>query len=486
MENKNSRTVAEMYDVSTYTDLELYNLLDMNSPTDHELEARIIFLIRKYVNMQNESGDELAQFFTNIHKRFFDMSDDSEDEGESPEPVSFKESKLANTIEHFQNKTIETMEGMNEATDANAVPPMQNSVPFQNSAPLVNELDTTTNPNVNVNTSSVGYTKSLEFATGNLNPLLNQTIKRIISVDSQYRDNKKTLTSNFTFNLSEPLKGVVSMKLYSVQIPYTWYTISTGYGSNLIYLKGNSPGIDDGYHDYPISIEPGNYNPTDLAGNINASISNLAATYKYDVSFATTSMNYKPGNSLNTFVVDITKQYNETSYDISFSGLGASKSPFNTIANRRTTDANIGEFLGFANSRYSLYKLNSNLLPNRATTVTTDTNNVVYSLTNANNYFTVYKYTGPEENTSLTTGIDISFVINLSSKTGQSYSRAALLTDLSAQIFASDYLDNNYSYLKRLDISNTTLDASMAGYRTSSVFQLALKTNRTNTRNLAY
>ena len=304
--NDRDRTDSEMYNVSTYTDQELYNLLDVNSPTDHELEARIIFLIRKYTNMQNESGDELAQFFTNIHKRFFDVSDDSEDD-EALAPVSFKESKLANTIEHFQNETSETtnsIEGMTSSIDVNSLPPMQNSVP------LASQVNTNTNTNISADTSSVGYTKSLDFATGNLNPLLNQTIKRIISVDSQYRDNKKTLTSNFTFHLSEPLKDVVSMKLYSVQIPYTWYTISTGYGSNLIYLKGNSPGIDNGSYDYPITITPGNYSPSDLAGNINASISNLAATYT-DVSFATTSMNYKPATSINTFVVDITKQYNE-------------------------------------------------------------------------------------------------------------------------------------------------------------------------------
>jgi len=48
------------------------------------------------------------------------------------------------------------------------------------------------------------------------------------------------------------------------------------------------------------------------------------------------------------------------------------------------------------------------------------------------------------------------------------------------------YLDSNYSYLKRLDISNTTFDASMNGYLTNSIFQLALKTNRYNTNNIPY
>ena len=59
----------EMYDVNKYTDDELYNILDLINPSDRELEAKIIFLMRKYENMQNKSGDELAKFFKNIYTK---------------------------------------------------------------------------------------------------------------------------------------------------------------------------------------------------------------------------------------------------------------------------------------------------------------------------------------------------------------------------------------------------------------------------------
>jgi hypothetical protein len=471
MENNSHRKSEEIYDVSTYTDQELYDLLDINSPTDHELEARIVFLIRKYSNMQNESGDELAEFFTNIHKRFFDVSD-SEDESEPP--IQFIDSKMANVIEQFTSKTIESMDNMNASqTLTNTLTNLQNSVP------LANQIGNgTTNTN---ESNNVGYTKTLDFATGTLNPLLNQTIKRIISVDSQYRDDKTCLSSNFTFHLSEPLKDVVSMKLYSIQIPYTWYTISTGYGSNLIYLKGSSPGLNNGSYDYQISIAPGNYGPSDLASAINDSISIIKSTYT-DVSFATTAMNYNSYTSINTFVIDITKQYNETSYDISFSGL---TSPYNS--NRiGSSSVSIPGFLGFANSSYAPYIIKSGLLPNTVSTQSNDTNLRVYTLTSSNYYFTVYKYIGPQENTSLSRGIDISFNISFSLSIGQSYTRTELVNDISIQLYNSQYVDSNYSYLKRLDISNTTLDASANGFLTNSIFQLALKTNRFNTNNIPY
>ena len=61
----------DLYDISKYSDKELYDILDMNNPTDRELEAKIIHLINKYDNMQNESGDKLSLFFQNIYNHFF-------------------------------------------------------------------------------------------------------------------------------------------------------------------------------------------------------------------------------------------------------------------------------------------------------------------------------------------------------------------------------------------------------------------------------
>ena len=65
----------------------------------------------------------------------------------------------------------------------------------------------------------VKLTKQLDYSKDSLNPLLKQTIKRIISIDSQYRNSQTNSPStNFTFDLSEPLRDVVSLSLYSIQI----------------------------------------------------------------------------------------------------------------------------------------------------------------------------------------------------------------------------------------------------------------------------
>ena len=41
---------TDLYDVDNYTDAQLYDILDMNSPTDRELEAKIIHLINNQMN----------------------------------------------------------------------------------------------------------------------------------------------------------------------------------------------------------------------------------------------------------------------------------------------------------------------------------------------------------------------------------------------------------------------------------------------------
>jgi hypothetical protein len=107
-------------------------------------------------------------------------------------------------------------------------------------------------------------------------------------------------------NLSESIDNVISMKLYSVQIPYSWYTINKSFGSNFFYIKGNSPGINNGDHDVKVEITTGTYTPTEIVSRINErfdllrSVRNndtLKRDSKYasavDLSFGNTKVSYQ-------------------------------------------------------------------------------------------------------------------------------------------------------------------------------------------------
>lgn len=432
----NKSDSGSIYDIDNYTDSELYDILDLNHPSDRELEAKILFMIHRYSNMQTTSGNELATFFENIYHRFFDSEDS--------EPHTISE----------ENENTQMIEGMTGNDDVN--PPQDNKetivgVPQNPNFFTVGQASAPT-------TSVIGYTKSLDYTKDQLNPLLQQTIKRVISIDSQYRYDKKTMTTDFTFNLSDPLKDVVSLKLYSIQVPYTWYTISASYGSNFFYLKGNSPGIDKGNYDYQIAIPAGNYSPSELVTALNNSIKNMA-TQNTDVSFGKTELTYNSNTSLITISIDITKQYNETAYALQFPSL------------------EVANYLGFVNQTYQPYIINSYSFGS------TYNPNTTFSLDTTNNYFTVYKYIGPNKFDINTSVIDSSFQIKLSLTTGFVHTRNEIFSDLSAQLHICPYLDTTKSYIQLVDISSSTMNPTLVD---ASYFQMALKPNRYTTNNIAY
>jgi hypothetical protein len=151
---KNIKTTDDVYNVDNYTDKELYDILGLNNPSDRELEAKIFQLAKKYKNMDNVSGNKLAVFFENIYDRFFEIEDNVEVEG-FDDPVTMATQPKSNTPSQSVSK---------------------------------------------ISTNQLNYSKDY------INPILKQTITRIISIDSQYRSNKQsTLATNFSFNLSESL-----------------------------------------------------------------------------------------------------------------------------------------------------------------------------------------------------------------------------------------------------------------------------------------
>jgi len=507
--NKNLQN--DMYNINKYSDEELFNILDVNSPTDRELEARILFLVNRYENMQNKSGDELATFFKQIYNHFFDTSDDENELMEGFEENTQSGNIRTNAdyalyeysgkddpnsiIVNGNTKIFGDMDLGNAANIISAVNAIRGNkyldpLKYYN-APTSRELiniDESKNVSTQRNVGyvveprkdDIGFTKPLDYAKDKLNPLLQQTIKRVISIDSQYRDNKTTFSTDFTFNLSDPLKDVVSLKLYSIQIPYTWYTINNNFGSNFFYIKGTSPGIDDGTYDYKIDISAGNYSPANLVTVINETIQKTKVIYP-DVSFGDTKISYNENTCLSTIKMDMTKIYNETSYYLYFPSWSNSNnsSIVDGISNYYRKQS-IPGFLGFNFQTYYPNIIYSSTLPKIETTSADDSGLLNYTLDNSNNYLTIIKYIGPNEYTSQSV-VDTSFQIKFTLSNG-TYSRNQIISNLSAQLTGHPYLIN--SSITRIDIVDPSLnDPSLVGVG-SSHFQLSIKFNRSTTNNI--
>ena len=376
-----------MYDINKYTDQQLYDILDMNNPTDRELEAKIIHLINKYENMQNESGDQLALFFHRIYDRFFNTD-----------------------TEGFQNPTPDPSKKMDPSKFALSNDELANVDKLKSENAILTQSSPTISPNdtsapqarqIGYEPQQISSVQQFDYSADKLqlNPLLKQTIKRIISIDSQYRDIKTNpMTTSFSFDLSEPLRDVVSLKLYSVQIPYTWYTIPKSYGSNFFYLKGATSGINDGNHDYKIEIKPGNYTPSELETAINERFYDISnntpiqmASYELtgilsasDVNFNGTSklIQYIPNTSKITLNIDLQKVYTESYYQLYFP---------NWTSPLTNATGSIPGYMGFNNQSYNTCSISSNQTIYTTAAITSEITQD-YILNSSNNYFTVNVY----------------------------------------------------------------------------------------------
>lgn len=390
----------DLYNIKNYSEQQLYDILDMNNPTDRELEAKILHLIHKYSNMQNETGNKMADFFQQIYDYFFNEDEDTEDD----------------RIEGFEGK-IKIDE--QSQTIGNAV--------------------------VGYTPQQISSVQQFDYAPDKLqlNPLLKQTIKRIISIDSQYRDiNTSPMPTDFTFDLSEPLRDVVSLKLYSIQIPYTWYTISKSYGSNFMYLKGSNDGIANlPQYNYKIAIKPGNYGPADLVNAINASFSDLSNNTASDINFnGLNLLSYDSTTSKTTVNLNLQNTYNESYYSFSF-----------------PPDISFANYLGFVNQTYYPYRVNSNETYRTTITINSQTSQDYY-LDNSNNYFTIIQYLGYDEFTlydarsKILNTIKIQLQNNGLNFVGNA-TRADIISSVNAAIQSSGYFDST-SGISQIDITN--------------------------------
>lgn len=444
--------MGDEYDVDEYTDEQLFRILDVNNPSDRELEAKILSMVRKYSNFGNDSGNKLSQFFIDIYNRFFENveSDAEQEQEQEDEKEGFDTyNVIENIVENgkiLSDKLTSNL-GNGVANMGNVVKPEEDTVKL---------------------------TKQLDYSKDNLNPLLKQTIKRIISIDSQYRNQQTNSPStNFTFDLSEPLRDVVSLSLYSIQIPYTWYTVNSDYGGNFIYLKGNAPGIIDGNHDYKIEIPSGNYTPSGLANAVTKSIQTLASQHT-DVNFGNTAVIYNNGISdpnsgtgKCALQIDITKIYNEGNYFLNFPTWSSPLIDNSVNATNQVKTSTIPGYLGFNDKQYYCNSVYSSFF-------STNSKNSINQIRTGITYFSVVPYVGNGYLTADVSYTPIKVSIDLNNSTQYSVLNIAKLIN-SALVADTTHFDNtdaNFTGCKIVDVSNSLQYGTGTSY-----MQLSCKLN---------
>jgi hypothetical protein len=459
----------DLYNIEKYNEADLYQMLDLNNPTDRELEAKLLYTIEKYSELDEPDAKQIQTFFEDAYKYFFE-NDEKNDE-------------------NVQNYTL--IEGMEDKPEAKS----------NNEEPLMDS---------NMKQDSLIQTTNLEYNKGKLNPIQTETQMRVLHLDSQFRNfDLYPSSTDYIINLSEVLHNVIEMRLTSVSIPNTWYNISNVYNANYFKLIGNTDGIK-GVYDLKFEIPAGSYNTTQLIDALNESIEGVKQN-NTDIDFGTTSFSHNELTSKITFTIDIQQIYNETNFYLYF---GKITNAFNDDVRRQT----IPGFLGFANivipkfissnavittpivsvsNTYSLesiysnfqdsYDITSKITPANTTPIeynSFDPEAVFYLVINdddatvpvvGNNYFTIYNYEGPGEYDASSVILD-TIKVEFGDVSGL-YTRETLLQLINRSLLSNIYLSNN-AFLHQFDISySDTSDAITTMQR----FQMMVLLNRETT-----
>jgi hypothetical protein len=86
--------------------------------------------------------------------------------------------------------------------------------------------------------------------SGLINPLTIKTYKKVLNIDTRFRDNYETSRStDFVINLPTAFKKVLTLQVVNYQLPYTIYSISKKTGSHSFYVDTSLIEINDGGYD---------------------------------------------------------------------------------------------------------------------------------------------------------------------------------------------------------------------------------------------
>ena len=333
------------YNVDNYTITELFAILDLDDPDSNE----IMNTTNKYITQfspSNENQPQLVKFFQSIQTKLLRYMQELETSGKDAEYTPNEKQ----TNDWWKNQAL----------------PQKNSIQKDKITDRVQKIDIYDNAHVPMNREQLGVSNNFQVpvAQDTLNPNLENITSRFINLDSQFRQasgGSESLSTDYTMDLSDPLTNVLSLRLYSIQIPYTWYTIDYIYGNTCFCVTnmGNT---------FKIFMEPGNYTPSDFCTALNNAFTNFIyngsstsippiVTYNSNNGKITINLNdWKDpeNNIINTITQYTTTFDSETDAYFTFFDITGSKScyksgtnPCGSGSSQHTFNGTLGWLMGF-------------------------------------------------------------------------------------------------------------------------------------------
>ena len=224
-------------DINNYTISELLTILDVDDNLE-EIQTKTNEYIQKFIKQGNT---KMATFFQDMQQRLLNYSTEGDETDQNIEDQ---------TKNWIENENLQ----QSDSTQANK------------NTKRKDQIDVYQNDHVPMNQNQLGVNNNFNVpvAQDSLNPTLKNITERFINLDSQFRQAGMSST-DYTLDLSDHLKDVLTLRLYSFQIPVTWYVIDTEYGNTCFWIQ-------NGLNNVVISIISGNYNITNFISTLNSTI----------------------------------------------------------------------------------------------------------------------------------------------------------------------------------------------------------------------
>jgi hypothetical protein len=220
--------------VSNYTLSELMAIVGLNDldPT------KIMKATAPYVEKYKQSNPTLSTFFKGIQSQLLQYSQDlynEDDKGDAIYPDGEKQ-----VDNRYENEYL-TQKDKNQ-TDKITQRKQKIGIFGDEHVPMTRQQ------------LGVNDTYNVPVKQDSLNPNLKNTISRFVNLDSQFRQfsGNTSISTSYTLDLSETLNNVLSMRLYSYQIPFSWYLIDPIYNNTCFWITNGSDNIT-------ITMPSGNY-----------------------------------------------------------------------------------------------------------------------------------------------------------------------------------------------------------------------------------
>jgi hypothetical protein len=289
------------YNVDNYTMPELASILKLSTPSVSNVTSQANSYIRSLVvshDLQragfiDQVKNKLIQYINEGGNPF--EAEDEEDEDEDNAEYSNKDEYEADEEDNNdEDDSADDDDNLNDQTNRwykEEALKQSNAVQADKNTNRVQKVDIYDNNHMPMKREHLGVNNTINVpvAQDSLNPNLKNVTTRIINLDSQFRQaagGVDTVATDYTLDLSDPLTNVVSLRLYSIQIPFTWYVIDEQYGNTCFWLTNSG-------NTFKVSVPPGNYSPQVFEDTLNAI---LQADYSAGGSSIVPPVKYTPTN----------------------------------------------------------------------------------------------------------------------------------------------------------------------------------------------